>query len=494
MFPSKDEINMENTKLIQMDNVDISGDEITTFKTTNNFVRNSEMLFRGINELYNYDATLSNLQGISFLNSLTACDSFNEWKTFGTKMFLKDGLNGIGISFSPSIQNGYAYIDITKYLKEDANNYLSFWAEKTLSVFVGVERKYLDLNFPHSIDIKLDNEIPYLNDDIRSTLIIPKPKTKYYLIVKGSGTIDDIILSDKETVISSHTKNIDLLKLNITESSKVGLKHRVFIRENTDIFNKGASLTNEGYIKTSSNIYWGVSPLKIYESREDFNTCSSFNINIENDYIHTDKTEGYIETAPIYLDNPMAIKRLVFKINEIGFDNMRGMKMQVLASNIRNGNFIPVNSFSDNYGFVYGETLLKYIKLRIVIPEKKYINNFAIYAEYCSTENNYPKLLLNTSGEAITKVYDTQFSNDYKIREINIDSISNINDVEIYVQSSKDDYSADVWTPWKKIELNSDLSMKKEVTFDKTRFFRFKVLLKTSNASIKINNIDIEVI
>ena len=494
LFPSKDEINIENTKLIQMDNVDISGDEITTFKTTNNFVRNSEMLFRGINELYNYDATLSNLQGISFLNSLTACDSFNEWKTFGTKMFLKDGLNGIGISFSPSIQNGYAYIDITKYLKEDANNYLSFWAEKTLSVFVGVERKYLDLNFPHSIDIKLDNEIPYLNDDIRSTLIIPKPKTKYYLIVKGSGTIDDIILSDKETVISSHTKNIDLLKLNITESSKVGLKHRVFIRENTDIFNKGASLTNEGYIKTSSNIYWGVSPLKIYESREDFNTCSSFNINIENDYIHTDKTEGYIETAPIYLDNPMAIKRLVFKINEIGFDNMRGMKMQVLASNIRNGNFIPVNSFSDNYGFVYGETLLKYIKLRIVIPEKKYINNFAIYAEYCSTENNYPKLLLNTSGEAITKVYDTQFSNDYKIREINIDSISNINDVEIYVQSSKDDYSADVWTPWKKIELNSDLSMKKEITFDKTRFFRFKVLLKTSNASIKINNIDIEVI
>ena len=80
------------------------------------------------------------------------------------------------------------------------------------------------------------------------------------------------------------------------------------------------------------------------------------------------------------------------------------------------------------------------------------------------------------------------------IRDISIDSISNINDVEIYVQSSKDDYSADVWQSWKRIELDSNLKIKNELKFNSTRFFRFKVLLKTSNASIKINNIDIEVI
>lgn len=118
--------------------------------------------------------------------------------------------------------------------------------------------------------------------------------------------------------------------------------------------------------------------------------------------------------------------------------------MQILSSNTRNGDFVPINSFNDNYGFVYGDALLKYIKLKIVIPESKYINNFGIYIEYCSTEDNYPKLFTPTSGEIITKIYDTQYSNDYKIRDISIDSISNINDVEIYVQSSKDDYSADV--------------------------------------------------
>ena len=62
---------------INFSNVDISGDEITTFKSTNNYVRNSEMLFRGINELYNYDATKSELEGVSFMNAITACDNFN---------------------------------------------------------------------------------------------------------------------------------------------------------------------------------------------------------------------------------------------------------------------------------------------------------------------------------------------------------------------------------------------------------------------------------
>lgn len=172
--------------------------------------------------------------------------------------------------------------------------------------------------------------------------------------------------------------------------------------------------------------------------------CSTMNVNIKNNYIYTGKTNGYIETAPIFIDNPLTIKRLVFKINEIGFDDMRGMKTQILSSNSKYGDYIPINSFNDNYGFVYGDALLKYIKIKILIPENKYINNFGVYAEYCSTENNYPKLKTSTSGELITKVYDTQYSSNYKIRDISINDISNVTDVELFVQSSKDDYSADV--------------------------------------------------
>lgn len=492
LFPSKDEIVLDEEKYIDMENVELSGEEITLFKRTDNYVRNSEMLFRGMNELYNFDASKSQVKGVSAINSITACDSFNSWNVFGTKMVLKDGLNQLGISFMPEIPNGYAYIELTDYL-EKGDNYLSFWAEKSLEVFIGEEKKYLGLNFPDSISIKIGQEIPYRDDEIRTITIKQDDNKKYYLIVKGQGTIDDIILSNDISSISAHTKNIDLLGLSINEGFKQGQKHRVFLNSNKDAINKSAALTKDGYVKTASNMYWGISPLKSYDSKEDFATCSTENIHFENSYVRTGRTEGYIETAPIYLDNPMTIKRVIVKANEIGFDDMRGFKIQILSSNTREGVYMPINTFNDNYGYVYGDALLKYIKIKVTMPDNKFLNNLNIYAEYKSTEANAPKVLMPSSGELITKIYDAQYSTDYRIREISIADISNINDVEIQVRASKEDYSADVWHPWQTLELKHNLTLKNELKFYGTRFFQIKVLLKTSNAFIKINNIDIEV-
>ena len=492
LFPSKDEIVLDEEKYIDMENVELSGEEITLFKRTDNYVRNSEMLFRGMNELYNFDASKSQVKGVSAINSITTCDSFNSWNVFGTKMVLKDGLNQLGISFMPEIPNGYAYIELTDYL-EKGDNYLSFWAEKSLEVFIGEEKKYLGLNFPDSISIKIGQEIPYRDDEIRTITIKQDDNKKYYLIVKGQGTIDDIILSNDISSISAHTKNIDLLGLSINEGFKQGQKHRVFLNSNKDAINKGAALTKDGYVKTASNMYWGISPLKSYDSKEDFATCSTENIHFENSYVRTGRTEGYIETAPIYLDNPMTIKRVIVKANEIGFDDMRGFKIQILSSNTREGVYMPINTFNDNYGYVYGDALLKYIKIKVTMPDNKFLNNLNIYTEYKSTEANAPKVLMPSSGELITKIYDAQYSTDYRIREISISDISNINDVEIQVRASKEDYSADVWHPWQTLELKHNLTLKNELKFYGTRFFQIKVLLKTSNAFIKINNIDIEV-
>ena len=492
LFPSKDEIVIDEEKFINMDNVEISGEEITLFKRTDNYVRNSEMIYRGMNELYNFDASKSQVKGVSAVNSITACDSFNSWNTFGMKMILKDGLNQLGIHFMPEIPNGYAYLDLTEYL-EDGDNYLSFWAEKTLEVYIGEEKKYLGLNFPDSINIKIGQEINYRDDEIRTTTIKKEQDKKVYLIIKGQGTIDDIILNSDINSISAHTKNIDLLGLKINEGYKSGQKHRVFINSNKHAINEGASITKDGYIKTSSNIYWGISPIKTYDRKDDFAKCSTENIHFENDYIKTGRTEGYIETAPIFLDNPMTIKRVIIKANEIGFDDMRGFKIQVLSSNTRDGVYMPINTFNDNYGYVYGDSLLKYIKIKVTMPDNKYLNNLYIYAEYKSTESNAPKVITPSSGVLMSKIYDAQYSADYKIRDINISDVSNINDVEIQVRASKEDYSADVWHPWQTLELKSTNALKGECKFYDTRFFQVRVILKSSNAYIKIKNIDIEV-
>ena len=154
---------------------------------------------------------------------------------------------------------------------------------------------------------------------------------------------------------------------------------------------------------------------------------------------------------------------------------------------------MPINTFNDNYGYVYGDSLLKYIKIKVTMPDNKYLNNLYIYAEYKSTESNAPKVITPSSGVLMSKIYDAQYSADYKIRDINISDVSNINDVEIQVRASKEDYSADVWHPWQTLELKSTNALKGECKFYDTRFFQVRVILKSSNAYIKIKNIDIEV-
>ena len=90
--------------------------------------------------------------------------------------------------------DGYAYIDITDALIENVDTYVSFYATKYLEVFIGKEDKYLDIKFERSLSIKMHSELIYENSDIRYTIINKKKDERFYLIVKGAGIIDDIII------------------------------------------------------------------------------------------------------------------------------------------------------------------------------------------------------------------------------------------------------------------------------------------------------------
>lgn len=493
LFSNKDFLGIDKPNFIDTKNIEVSGGEITLVKETNNFVRNSEMLLKGMNELYNFNASENLTYGISKLNSLTACDTFNGWYSFGTKIYLKDGLNGLGLAFAPYIDNGYAYIEITDYITN--NSMISFWADETLSVYIGKEAKYRGLSFPRAINIQIDSEIKrQSSDNIRSVKLQKEEDVKYYLVVKEHGTIDDIVITeDEHDIYSLHTKNIDKLGLNIKESKTEGSKFRISIPNNKHAVSSGASLASDGSITMTSNVDWGLTTLKSYETRADFMTCSLTNVSLENEYIYTTSKEGAIETDPIFLSNPLAIKRLFFKINNINFENMKDIKVTIVVSNTKDGIYTPCTFFNNNYGFVYGDYLGKYIKIKLEIPKNKVIDNFVLFAEYKSDGTNYPKALTPSSGELLSKVFDAQETSNYRTRSIKIDKVSNISDVEISIRAARDEYSADVWLPWKTIEIDENLKIVTPATFESARFFQVKVKLKTRDAYIKFKYLDIEV-
>ena len=495
LFSEQDPEVLKNNILYSANNIDISGGEIVTYKPTNNYIGNSEMRLKGTAELYNFDCKQPLTYGISKLNHLTSCESFNDWNCFGMKMHLVDGLNGYGLGFTPEIQNGYAYLDITDYLSKDEYNYISFYANKDLKVFLGKEEKYLTIDFNRALNIKLEKEIEFDNLDIRSVDVIKSEGYNYYLVVQMEGLIDDIVIStDKSTIYESHTKNISLLGFKLYEKRAEGSRYKMLLNSNLDYTPYGASLMSDGSFKTTSNLDWRITRIYNLDTREDFKTCILKNVAVENDYIYTTSREGYIETPPIFIGDIDNIKRLIFKINDIEFSNMRNFDVTIETSNRYNGIFVQCGTINRTNKFhIQSEELKEYVKLKITMPEEKYINNISIFAEYISSNENPMSIVTKQSGYIESKIYDLQELTNCFVRSIDITDISNIKDVSIQIRSSRDTERLEIWSNWREIKLDENLKVIETLNLTNIRFLQFKIVLKTRKAFVKLKGINIEI-
>ena len=486
---------VKNNSYYTSENIDISGGEITTYKETNNYLSNSEMRLKGIANLYSYNCNNDLIYGISSLNNITSCESFNEWSTFEMNIRLVEGLNGLGLQFIPTLSTGYAFIDITDSLVNNELNYISFYASKELQVYLGKEQKYLDINFNRAINIKIDQEILYENSDIRYTSITKEPNERYYIVVQNSGIIDDIIVStDMGSIYKSHIKNISLLGLDLYERKSEGTRYRMILRNNKDYKSFKAALMSNGYIKTTSSLDWYITKLKSYVNDEDFKACELMNVGVNANCIFTTNNDGYIETQAIKLGDLDNIKRIIVKINDVEINPMSGFSSFVYTSDNESGNYISCcGTQYDNKFNVTNEFLRSYIKIRINMPMYKYINNITVFVEYFSTNENPMPIITTQTGYIESKIYDLQQESNCVVRSIDIEDISNINDIDIYIRSSRDSERLDVWSNWKKIQIDDGLNIINAVNFLNTRFLQYKIVIKNRSGYIKFKNIDVEI-
>lgn len=484
-----------NSQYYMKENIDISGGEITTYKPTNNFVNNTEMRLRGKAEIYNYDCKKDLKYGVSNLNTLTACDSINDWTFFAMTPKLVEGTNGLAINFKSSMPCSYAYLDITDALVDEEINYISLLATSDLIIYLGEEDSYLDIKFNRALDIKIAEEIPYDGSSLRIATMIKDPNQRYYLIVQGNGVLDDIIITtEKYDALNGHSKNIDLLGLDLLETKIQGTEYRLSIDDNKDYNPYEAALMSNGYIKTTSKLDWYITKLASFEKEKEFFTCVLNNVNVTQSYLNTGNIGGHIYTAPVYINNHSTVKRLIFKINDIEFDQMKGFSVNVYTSDTFDGNYIPVTNFKTNKGYIEGKALLQYVKLKIEMPANKIIDNIHIFAEYKSTAENVLKLPLNESGYIITKIYDLQETLDYRLKDLGINDVSNINDIELYIRASRDIDKLEIWYDWQRVHIKDDLTLREYLKFYNVRFMQMKIVVKNRKAYIKFDHLDVEVI
>lgn len=469
-------------------------------KASNNYINNSLLSTEGIGNIYSKDFTKnSHVFGASSLNAITACSSFNHWKNVGTDLSLVDAHNGVGISLSPFIKDGYAYIDITNSLFE--KTLVSLYASGDVTVFIGKEKRQGDLKYPNSasIEILLEIKPTMSNNNILSCTFEPDASYSYYLVAKGSGVIDDIVICENNITsqIDYHKKNISVLGLSINEQIIEEFVNRLFFYNTSGYKNLGAEIDNKNTIINSALINWGLTKVKEYDMYDDWNYCELNYVDIENNMLVSKGSEGYVMTEPIFTGDLNMLKSLIVKINDVQFDQTSGFTTYVYSSNDYYGTYELKTSFKDNIGTIKEKEIQylgKYIKIKVQMPQNKIINTLSLFAEYKESETAAPVERVNSNGQLLSEIYDGQYQAKYKLTDINIEKISNISDVQIQIRASRANKDESVWTDWKTIELNSDLEITNSVVFDNYRFFQLKISLKRKDAYVKIKYLDLKVV
>ena len=494
LFSNDGTLELDTDNNMYTENINIENGQILTYKTTDNRLKNTSMIQKGIDNLFNFDYRDTLVEGISNFSKFTSCESFYKWHTNGMKISLTDnyesiGCNDLALLFSDAEKWGYSFIDITNYLYDNKISYISF-ISSGIDVYIAHESKFLNIDLTDSFNIKIDDKIKS-NTNLKYYSLTKEKDKKYYLVVRGEGVLDDLIITDSmNKLYSCHNRNIDQLGFVLDDSKVEGDMYRLELDDKDALNNYCAGIGSDGRIRTTSKLDWNITKIAKYSKKEDWLLFDIDNLIVNDTYIKApDNQSGTaMTTEPIFIENPYTVNRLIFKVNDIDISELQDIKIYIYTSNERNGQYRLYTFLDNNYGFVYGDYISRYIKVKLEIPKNKVVNNLTVYAEYKSDDKNVIKAETLNTGYLTSNIFDSQECLRYKISNIDVEDISDIKDIEISIRAAGDNIN--VWTDWKAINLKGP----NNITFNNARYFQIKILLKSKYAHIKFNSIDLEVI
>lgn len=492
MFSNATQNDVKNIACVTLENIDKINNHILTYSYNENYVENSKMVTDSFGSVY-HNNFLSNhsldSDGISHLNYISACDSFSKWALVGMNIKLAKGINGQGLMFNNLYTDSYALLDITDTIND--KDYVSCYISNRLEFYIASEPKYAPgINIKHVYHIDQLTKIEPANNLIAKSIEV-NPDRNYYIIVKGSGILDDLIICDPikyRNCKNIHTKNIDYFNIAIEEDN--GTLDNINRLSLTNQLNKhySATIDQRGYIVNASNIDWTLTKFKTYEYASDWSKCNLKNITIYNDLVKTNTNEGILITDDIYIGNPSFVNKVIIKINDIIFEQMDGIELEVLGANSLSDKFKVIHR--TNLNNVILEETFAFMKIKLNVPANKIVKNINIYIDYKS--DGELKICENNSGYYVSELFDMQKNSNIIISDIGVEDITQPDYVKIFVRGAKENFNNEIFSEWQELVL-SNKQLINIAGFENTRYLQFKILLNNKRASIKINYFEVKV-
>ena len=468
-------------KHILLHDVEEIDNRFHTIEATNNFVYHTNM---GIADTMNtichidYKKYAHKIDGISALNNISACDSYQLWNSFNTRVTISKTKYGLGIHFTANDNNAYSLLDITKAYKE--NKIISIACDNSLSIYIAEEIQSEAGRFAKSIFTNIIGNFTKKNNIQTYTISNVNPDKKYYLLIKGSGTIDDIII--KNNIDDDvHTKIINQLGFNLNERNVKETTYNFdFDMQNNELYH--LDIDRDGILSIGSNVDWGIT--KLNTDTNDFSNYKLKNAELIKNTIYA-KDIATVTSGKYQIPDYKNVVGVFVKINNVVTDKFKNFNITL---NAYNNNLSSTLEYQKKTNLLhYSGPISEYLQVMVEMDTDKVINNIEIYLQY-SEKSRYPLSIKNyKNGYMTSKIYDATTVGTYTISSI--DSTLHPDYTKYYVRGYRQDETRNVFTQWYPINLHGDNHI-----FEGYQYFQFRVEVTNDTVEGTIHTINLEVI
>jgi len=495
LFNSEDNEQIDKLGDVKLNDVIRIGTDFKMIERSSNFLRDSAMNGKDRYPLCSVDFTNDDIaaDGLSANGPLTACDTYNAWTDFGMNIAFTKALNGLGIHFTPEHSNAYALTDISRFVQKGW--VVSFSATAGLETYLMQEILADKDSMRKSVFVQTLAE--FEAQDIYRTLIFNEDMdktTRYYIMVQGSGTLDDIVAKPYlgESVEQLHRKNVDAIGFKIEEKEPAGtLRYLGFDKEGATL--DKVEIRKDGLLRTSTTLDWGVT--QVYSIKGHEEEFKLNNVELTKRAFYTNDRSGRITSPRIYIPNHKAALTVYVKVNDVMLPALENFNIKAYISGSEDSALSDVGVQQETNLAVYnGAAMDRYLQIVVEMPRHKVINDLEVFVRYGQTSKALVQASINQNGEFTSKVYDMTKAASYRFSALE-GKVKDLGGMRLYIRGCRQDNGHEVWTEWYPCILDDELKANdQQHIFEDYRLFQFKVAVDTAQEEIKIDNYVLEVV
>ena len=481
-----DRYERENDRIdgVSMENVDRLSSDLIFKQEATNYLLNSMMLCNHMNVHclmdFNY---YRNIPNISSLDHISACESFSNWYSYDMNVTLGQDYDGQTIKFNSRSSDGYAILDITKALRN--NKFISCWYTENLKFCLGREILISNHSLSKSLyverykDFNLYQDKAYLDASD-----IDLDTYRYYLIVTGSGTLIETLISEVnsiEDLNNDYEKTISKLGFVFNEDAEPDSIVELEYDPVGSIYSD-TEIDKSWLLQTGTSADWGVTKIQEF----DLETAQKTNYLYRNNSLIAQTDNAVLITNPVRINYKNSTMNLFLKINDYPYGNLADFKVRVLGSNTQTGEYSEiVTEYDTNQISIQNSKLTNYLRFEITANENQVINHIELYAQYRETNDLELKIIEYNYGSCLTKVFDTCAVGNYRLSSVDAEEFDKDN-IEYEIRGGRSIDSDIVWTEW--------YNLNDQHVFNSYRYFQFRITLKSKNAKTRIKKFIFEVV